>query len=273
MKLITLLENTACREGLAAAHGLSLYIETPKHKILFDMGPDGSFLDNAKKLGVDLEAVDVAILSHGHFDHGGGLETFTRLNPKAKVYIHRAAFGDFYKETPGEEPEYIGIDQSLDMYRFTLTADETVIDEELTLFAAVPDNTGALAASAMLRQKTRDGSRPDVFAHEQDLLITAEGKTILVAGCAHRGIVNILREAEKRLGRKPDATVGGFHLFQLKEGDPASEKLIDMTGKALLPGDTVYYTGHCTGEYAFEKLKAILGDRLQPISGGGTIEL
>ena len=65
MKITTLLENTACREDLAAAHGLSLYIETPKHKILVDMGPDDTFLDNAKALGIDLEEVDVAILSMG----------------------------------------------------------------------------------------------------------------------------------------------------------------------------------------------------------------
>lgn len=273
MKIITLMENTACRDDLAAEHGLSLYIETPKHKILFDMGPDDSFLRNAEKLGVDLEAVDTAVLSHGHWDHGGGLEAFSRLNRHAKIYIHRAAFGDFYLDRPGEDPEYVGLDQSLDMYRFTLTPDEYVIDDELTLFGAVPDQTGALAASAQLRQKTWDGTRQDVFAHEQNLLITAEGKTVLVAGCAHRGIVNILNAAERRLGRRPDATFGGFHLFQLQEGDPASEKLIAMTGKALQAGSTVYHTGHCTGDYPYEKLKELLGERLQRISGGAVAEL
>lgn len=273
MKITVLLENTACSDEIAAAHGLSLYIETPKHKILFDMGPDDRFLRNAEKLGIDLEKVDIAVISHGHDDHGGGLEYFSRLNTSAKIYVHRAAFGDFYIDRPGEDLEYIGLDQSLDMYRFTLTADETVIDEELTLFGAVPDNTGALAASGMLRQKTWDGTRQDVFAHEHNLLIQAEGKTVLVAGCAHRGIANILHAAEKRLGRRPDATVGGFHLFQLTEGDPAAEKLIEMTGKALQTGHTVYYTGHCTGDYAYDKLKAMLGDRLQRISGGVTVEL
>ena len=80
MKIVTLLENTAGDAGLCAAHGLSLYIETPKHKILFDMGPDARFLDNAKKLGVDLSAVDIAVLSHGHYDHGGGLRAFCEIN-------------------------------------------------------------------------------------------------------------------------------------------------------------------------------------------------
>ena len=68
-------------------------------------------------------------------------------------------------------------------------------------------------------------------------------------------------------------TFGGFHLFQLTEGDPASESLIDLTGKELLKGDTVYYTGHCTGDYAYDRLKTILGGRLQRISGGVTVEV
>lgn len=273
MKIVTLLENTACRSDLEADHGLSLYIETPKHKILFDMGADDKFLRNAQRLGIDLEQVDVAVLSHGHYDHGGGLEYFSRLNRSAKIYIHRAAFGDFYIDRPGEDPEYIGIDQSLDMYRFTLTPDEKVIDEELTLFGAIPDTMNALSASVMLRQKTWDGTRQDVFAHEQNLIIQAEGKTVLVAGCAHRGIANIISAAEKRFGKRPDVVVSGFHLFQMAEGDPKGEALIDLTGEALLAGDTVYYTGHCTGDYAYGRLKTLLGERLQRISGGAVLEL
>ena len=84
---------------------------------------------------------------------------------------------------------------------------------------------------------------------------------------------NILNEAKKRLGRLPDVTFGGFHLFQLKEGDEASNELIKRTAEALLPGHTVYYTGHCTGDYAFEALKTILGPRLCRLSGGQGGEL
>lgn len=273
MKVTALFENTACSEDLACGHGLSLYMETAKHKLLFDMGPDDGFLHNAEKLGVDLEAVDTAVLSHGHYDHGGGLETFSRLNPQAKIYIHRAAFGDFYAERPGGDLEYIGLDQSLDLYRFTLTRDLQAIDEELMLFGDVPDPTGALAASATLRQRTWDGTVQDVFAHEQNLLILEGDKAVLVAGCAHRGIVNIIRKAEDLLGRKLTAVVSGFHLFQLKEGDPSADALIRRTAEALTEGDTVYYTGHCTGDYAYEKLKEILGERLRRISGGESFQV
>ncbi|MBQ2738978.1 MAG: MBL fold metallo-hydrolase [Oscillibacter sp.] len=273
MKFTTLFENTSCSEELAHGHGLSIYIETAKHKILFDMGPDDGFLKNAKKLGVDLEAVDTAVLSHGHYDHGGGLETFCWQNPKAKIYIHQAAFGDYYSNHPEQGLEYIGIDQSLDLYRFTLTGNETVIDEELMLFGDVADPIGALSASANLCQKTWDGVRQDVFYHEHNLLIREGDKAVLVAGCAHRGIVNIVNKAEKLLGRRPDAVISGFHLFRLTAGDPKADELIHDTAEALTAGDTVYYTGHCTGDYAFECLKEILGDRLHRISGGVSFEI
>ena len=272
MKIVTLMENTAAREDLSAAHGLSLYIETPKHRILMDMGPNNEYLENAAKLGVDLTQVDVAILSHGHYDHGGGLKAFCQMNDHAKIYVRENAFGNYWS-LADDTPHYIGIDQSLDRSRFVLTGEETVIDEELALFASVPDIFGALAASAKLREKAGEEFLPDLFSHEQDLLVTAEGKAVLMAGCAHRGIVNILRTGAERLGRRPDLTFGGFHLFQLTEGDPNADRLIDMTGKALLEGETVYYTGHCTGDYAYEKLKEILGDRLQRMSGGVTVTI
>lgn len=275
MKIITLLENTACDAGLCAAHGLSLYIETPKHKILFDMGPDGRFIENAKKLGVDLSAVDIAVLSHGHFDHGGGLRAFCEVNSRADILIHTDAFGNFYALEEGKEPRYIGLDPELWELesRVIPTADFVKLDDELTLFSDEPEMFPALAASAKLHVETPDGLRPDPFTHEQNLLVTAWGKSVLFAGCAHRGIVNILAGAKERLGRLPDAVFGGFHFFELDPADPESARLIDDTGKALLAGETVYYTGHCTGDYAYERLHAILGDRLRHMSGGSAVEI
>ena len=273
MKIVSLMENSAKNESLRASHGLSLYIETPKHKILFDMGPDEAFLENAKTLGVDLAAVDIAFLSHGHWDHGGGLAAFLAVNDTAKVYIRENAFAPYFHVT-GEEEKYIGIDTALkDSGRIVLTGETLRIDDELLLFADVPAVFDTAGSSAALCLRTENGFLPDGFTHEQDLLITAEGKAVLLAGCAHRGIVNILRGAEKHLGRMPDATFGGFHLFQLAEGDRASEQVIFMTAKALLPGNTVYHTGHCTGEYAYNRLKAVLGERLQSIPAGSEFEI
>ena len=211
VKVVTLLENAACREGLASAHGLSLYLETPHHRILFDMGPDGAFAENAAALGVDLKSVDLAVLSHGHYDHGGGLAAFCRCNDTARVYIRRDAFGEFLSAGPaGEEPHYIGLPEDLELFRerFVLTGPETKIDEELTLFAEPPAVFDAMKASASLLERTAAGVEPDAFSHEQNLLITAGATAVVVAGCAHRGMVNIAAEARRRLGRDADAVTG-----------------------------------------------------------------
>lgn len=274
MKIVTLLENTACGERFRAAHGLSLYIETPEHRVLFDAGPNGDFAANAEALGVDLSAVDVAVLSHGHSDHSDGLLTFFEKNSRAPVYVRAGAERGYYAKTP-EGVNYIGLDPRLEAYRdrFTVVEGDCRIDGELSLFGAVGDFP-TMDTSGRLKEKTNAGELiPDGFAHEQDLLITAGGKSVVVAGCAHRGIVNIQRRGAEILGHQPDAVVGGFHLFQLDPENPASDRLLNLIGQALLPGETVYYTGHCTGEYPFRVLHGILGERLRAISAGVTVEI
>jgi 7,8-dihydropterin-6-yl-methyl-4-(beta-D-ribofuranosyl)aminobenzene 5'-phosphate synthase len=275
MKLATLMENTSRSTEYRCAHGLSLYLETEKARVLFDMGPDRMFLDNAKKLGIDPGAVDLAVLSHGHYDHGGGLRAFLECNHRAKVYLHRGVFGDYYALRSGGAAEYIGLDPTLQEFadRFVVTEGVTALSGQLTLFDGVPDRFGGMAASAKLQERTPDGFRPDDFSHEQNLLITEGGRAVVIAGCAHRGIVNIRERAAGILGREPDVMIGGFHLFELPAGDAESDRLIDRTGRALLTGRTVYYTGHCTGEYACARLETILGPRLHRLSAGAVFEI
>ena len=275
MKLITLVENTACGEGLASVHGLSQYIETPGHKLLVDVGPDRSFLENAEKLGVDLTAVDTVIISHGHYDHTGGLSAFFEVNDHAKVYLRSEAFGKYFS-CVGETAKYIGMDEALLAYhdRFVFTKDVTVLDEELTLFSRLHSNDHLSEASHTLRRFDGENYVYDDFCHEQNLLITANGKTALLCGCAHRGIVNILRAAEKLLGRAPDYVFGGFHLFNPTTGQPESEELIDAVAAELKAREnTLYYTGHCTGLVSYELLRARLGEQVGYMAGGSSFTL
>jgi len=273
MKIITLLENDACRPELASARGLSIYVETAAHKILFDMGPDAQFLDNAKALGVDVAAVDIAVLSHGHSDHGGGLAAFRAVNHTAPIYLRREALRPYYAVLPGQEPNYIGLPPELDGDRLVFTEEYRELDRGLWLFSGVEDDQSVRAVAPKLQEKTADGFRPDGFAHEQHLLAEENGKAVLLAGCGHLGIVNTLRAAEKRLGRRPDVVFGGFHLFELDPDAPASAELTAATARFLAQGDTVYYTGHCTGGWAYDRLREVLGDRLRPMHGGTAAEL
>lgn len=208
-----LMENTADREDVLIEHGWSLYLETTNHKILFDMGQSTAFEINAQKLGIDLRQVDIAILSHGHYDHGGGLKRFLEINDKALVYMQKCVFEP---HAHGRHKD-IGLDASLQGNpRFHYVGDEEAIDEELHLYTA---NTWPciqpINAQDLLYRKGDTWLRED-FHHELYLMIQEEGRSILCSGCSHKGVINLMHWFH------PDVLIGGFHLKQLdmdtKEG-------------------------------------------------------
>lgn len=255
MKIVTLMENTSCREDLCFEHGLSLYLETGNHKILFDAGQSGAFADNAEKLGVDLEQVDLAVLSHGHYDHSGGLCKFLEINPQAPVYVSRWAFEPHY-ETDGR---YVGVDLSLqDSSQICYVAEQTALTEGITLYRLEKgpmDTAGLLVEEAGIR-------KPDDFRHEQYLLVEEGEKKILISGCSHKGILNIVDAF------RPDILIGGFHFMKITE-----EEKLQQAAWDLLQYDTVYYTGHCTGQKQYDYLKTIMGEKLHYLSAGTVLEL
>lgn len=275
MTVTVLVENEACRAGVKHAHGLSMHIEAANRRVLFDMGPNAMFLENAEALGVDVGAVDVAVLSHAHDDHSGGLLLFCKRNDRAPVYIQARAWGDYYVVTP-ERCAYIGLDRALHRYdeRFRPVEGVTRIDGALTLFSGGMGRDYWSHANDSLREKSGGDYPPDRFLHEQSLLVTEGGKTALFAGCAHNGVVNILRRAEEILGRAPDAVFAGFHLYSPSQGRGEPRELVEAIGRELAArAETVYYTGHCTGAAAFAVLQERLGDRLRPMHGGSRIEI
>lgn len=259
MRIITLIENTACREALAAEHGLSLYIETGDHKILFDAGQSAAFADNAEKLGVDLGRVDICILSHGHYDHGGGLKRFLEINDTAPIYVSRYAFELHY----GSPERYNGLDQTLlESRRIRFVEDRLELDTGLTLFSC-NDRQRPFYGDNFGLHVLEDGVLlPDDFRHEQYLLVEETGKRILFSGCSHKGILNIAHWFQ------PDVLIGGFHFMKLE--DPLA---LTNAARQLAQQDTIYYTGHCTGQTQYDHLKRILGEKLHPISGGAEIVL
>ena len=260
MKITTLLENTACRSDLTAEHGLSLFVETEQHRFLFDAGQTEAFADNAKKLGVDLRAAAFAVLSHGHYDHGGGMRRFLELNCRAKLYVNEHAFGDYYNGTR----KYIGLDRRLrESGRLVQTGDEFVIAPGLTLYSCNAREHAVPTDPFGLTERLGEFFLPDEFLHEHYLLIEEEGKRVLLSGCSHKGILNIVEWF------RPDVLVGGFHFKQLQ---PDSDRL-RAYGEALAKYDTVFYTGHCTGQDQYAVLKTILGDQLHAISTGTVVEI
>ena len=256
MTITVLTENTACRESLTCEHGLSLYIEACGKRILFDAGQSAAFADNAEKLGIDLSTVDFAVLSHGHYDHGGGLKRFLEINETAPVYLRQDAFG-CHRNAEGR---YIGLSQELKSSpRLIFTGDSLEIAPGITLFSCngLPRPFGTDSAGLTLEGK------PDLFLHEQYLLIEEEGRRILISGCSHKGILNIVSWF------RPDVLVGGFHFMKIPPESPS----LDSAAEKLLEFPTVYHTGHCTGAAQFARLKAKMGRRLHGISTGSTFVL
>ena len=172
------------------------------------------------------------------------------------------------------EPNYIGLPETEGLAeRFVFTGDQEDLGDGLTLFSGVEDDRALRAVAPKLQEKTGAGFRPDGFAHEQHLLAEENGRAALLIGCGHSGVVNILRAAKRHLGRLPDVVFGGFHLFELAPGAPEAEALVNATAAELAKGTTVYYTGHCTGDWAYGRLREVLGDRMRAMDCGAWAEL
>ena len=267
-------ENTTSSEKLGSEHGLSLHIETGTHKILFDTGSSGLFAENASKLGIDLTKVDLAVISHGHYDHGGGLKRFLDINNKAKIYIHQKSFEQHYANRPGGIKAYIGMDEALlPNERFVFCADRFTIDENIELFSGVKAKRLVPSGNADLFMKVGDAYVQDDFAHEQNLIISENGNTLLIAGCAHTGIVNIIDQFNAEKGILPDYVIGGFHLYNHGTKQNEAPDIVDEIGNILLEIHSQYYTCHCTGTESFNRLKTVMGENIDYISTGDQITI
>ncbi len=272
-KIIALVENTKSSKEYCAKHGLCLYIETATHKILFDLGPDNTFVKNAEKMGIDLKAVDTVVISHGHKDHGGGLKAFFSLNSKAKIYVRKTAFDPHYIKLLNI-PFPVSLDKSLACSeRFVFTNDNHVIDDELTVFSNVKSSEFHSKSNDVLLTKKENRLIKDDFNHEQNVILTSGGKKILISGCSHSGVVNIQKKAEIISKDKMSYVIGGFHLFNPPTKKSESNELIYDIANALNKNKSTYYTCHCTGIKVYEQMKETLKDKLQYLSTGTELEL
>jgi len=242
MRITCLVEDRA-RPPLRAEHGLSLHIEGDVN-ILFDTGQSGLFIENAELLGVDLGDVDLAIISHGHYDHGGGLTHFLDVNENAEVLIGRGAFRGRRAVEDGAE-RFIGIEEITDP-RIRLIDEDTVIHEGYTILKGFSGPYRRPDGNSTLFMESASGLVPDTFDDELVLVVDGPGGLTVVTGCSHSGILNILSTVRSHLpDRRIGMVVGGLHI----SGDApyvASELRGFDIGKI--------YTGHCTSEDALRVL-------------------
>lgn len=278
MKVSVLLENATPSSRFIARHGLSLLLETAEGmRILFDMGPDASFLRNAEVLGVNVADVDAAVISHGHADHGGGLEAFLKATQgsahPAPVYVRKGAFTPHISGTRQRYHE-ISLNASFaGAERIIETDAQHELAPGLRLFSDVPRRYPEPASNARLFERLGDVLVPDTFAHEQSLLVTEGKRHVLVSGCSHAGILNIIERAEELAGGALDAVVAGFHLMSPSTGTGEDVEAVRRLARQLAEKPTRYYTFHCTGLDAFGILRDELGERIRYLATGSVVDV
>lgn len=264
MKWIVLLDNRTNNSQLETEHGLSILLETEKHRILLDTGASDVFIRNAEKMSIDLSMVDYVFISHGHSDHAGGLRHLLKINDKVQVIVSLdAVSGKFFSlrrylhsittEWPKEmQKRFIFVDDSCD------------ITNSLHVIAHIPQTHSMPRGNQHLFVQNTDGDYVnDDFRHE--LALYTDG--LLFTGCAHNGLENILSACPYPL----KTIVGGFHLLDDHE---TTEELTELAKRLTETyPNTQFYTSHCTGNKTFATLKTIMGNQLHSFSCGMTITL
>ncbi|MBN1299295.1 MAG: MBL fold metallo-hydrolase [Actinobacteria bacterium] len=270
MKLTIIVDNYVDSMKLKAEHGWSILIEDENRNILLDCGQSNLLLDNAKILGVDLTRIDSIVLSHGHYDHTGGLMPLLKnLNKKIDVYVHPAAFEEKFSRYKGfngfNENRYIGIPEKKHIYEkngasfieskdFLKLSENIFFSGQINDSAPIPKNGDALTKNSFFIKK--DGTFiKDMLYDDISVFIKLPKLLLIVTGCAHSGIINIIKKAQDlNLIDEEIAIIGGLHLSSVQKHDIdiVIEELKKFRIRLLVPA-------HCTGIEAFVHLKNAFG--------------
>jgi len=253
-RITVVVENTAGGRGLLGEHGLSFWIELNGKRVLFDTGQGHVLLNNARRLGIRLDRIDAVALSHGHYDHTGGLGDVLRSTRATTVYAHPDALEAKYARDPDGSARDVGmqgLDEQMirDMAELVLVDGPTEVCSGLYLTGPVSRTTDFEDTGGAFF-KNRTCTEPDPLVDDQAAFIETQVGTVVVLGCAHAGVINTLRHIQTLTGNRPAHTViGGMHLLHAspERMDKTVAELRRLDVQRLLPC-------HCTGMVAVARL-------------------
>ncbi len=272
-RVTILVENTAAGTGLLAEHGLSFWVEHDGHRVLFDTGQGHVLANNAGLLGIPLCAADAVVLSHGHFDHTGGLKTVLADATPPAVFLHPAALEPKYARRSDGSVRNIGMphfDEARlrQKTRLVFTEGPTEVCPGVYVTGPVPrgnefeDKSGPYFVDAGCREA-------DTFPDDQALYFETGAGTVVVLGCAHAGVINTLRHVQQLTDNRPLHTVaGGMHLGSASP-DRLARTLEALRGLAIQRLAPV----HCTGFTAMARLWQEFPDAYTPCCVGTVLEI
>jgi len=272
-RVTVLVENDAAQAGLRGEHGLAVWIETDDGCVLFDTGQGDALGPNARRLGVDLSRADAIVLSHGHYDHTGGLPLALDAAPHASVYIHPAALDPKYAGAPGLPTRDIGLPvaarRALGTHagRLVHTTEPTQVLDGLFVTGQVPRET-AFEDTGGPFYLDEACTVADEMLDDQAVYFAGADGTVLIVGCAHAGVVNTMRHVARQTGADTFACVmGGTHLVG------ASEERLEKTLEAFRQFDvTRIGPAHCTGHEAVARFKEAFPDQFFACHAGSQLE-
>jgi 7,8-dihydropterin-6-yl-methyl-4-(beta-D-ribofuranosyl)aminobenzene 5'-phosphate synthase len=276
-RITILCENLVGRLVGSGEHGFSAFIETDQGNYLFDTGAGRSIIPNSLTLNKDLRSIRKIFLSHGHYDHTGGLSEVLKVKGKVDVHVHPHVFLDriaVLKEEGRETKRFVGIRykkrylESLGA-NFVFNAEFTEVEKGLFLTGEVPRKTSFEKPDPRLFSEIDGKTTHDLFLDDQSLILDTGKGIVLILGCAHAGMINIIHHVINKMGKESfHAILGGTHLDfltpeQLEESIRSLKEMnIDKIG-----------VSHCTGMRAAFRLHQEFGDRFFYGCVGSVLEI